>query len=133
MMSTFVDCCVTDGAYFEYSAPCSSGPGQKNYTFTIYALGGSLADVLKKNLHVEALTDSIIYDNSTMRGNQLLDLALEHSLVLANASFSFIYTRYPVYNVTSSTSFVDVNSTLMSPTESRKQRRRRLLTDNLCR
>jgi hypothetical protein len=31
----------TDGPELRYYAPCSSGPGDKVYTFTIYALSGS--------------------------------------------------------------------------------------------
>lgn len=31
----------TDGPELKYYPPCSSGPGEKTYTFTLYALSGT--------------------------------------------------------------------------------------------
>jgi len=113
--------CLVDNPFYFYNSPCSTGPGQKNYTFTIWALKGSLYDELAALHGRTYLTDEDIIDNTTTKATQLLDLANEKDLIIANATLHAYYTRYKVYLVPSP-SGVPTHSPTKFPVASPTQR-----------
>mmetsp|Transcript_15666 Transcript_15666/g.14182 ORF Transcript_15666/g.14182 Transcript_15666/m.14182 type:complete len:243 (-) Transcript_15666:233-961(-) len=61
--------------YYCYNSPCSTGPGPRNYTFTLYALSKSLLSY-----------DEFVSNSTYTIGPYLLQFAYDHDLVIDTAS-----------------------------------------------